>query len=252
MEKYPNQLPIDREINVSPSSILMCKINADGIIEYINHSFSEISGYEEFEIIGESMNTLRHPDMPQVIYNILKERLEKNEPVKLINKQIAKDGRYFWLLSEFESKVNDNGELTAHYSHGVAAPSYSVHKINSLYKILLNIEEKSKSIETSKRYLIGFLEERNLSYNQFIDELSVNRPEYEKPFQQQQQQQLQEEKKVIPRDTLSNETINLHLNNLNYNSNLDISNPNRIEPGFQKNRQPIVKKKSLFKKVFGK
>jgi PAS domain S-box-containing protein len=254
MENYPKQSPIDREINVNPSSILMCKINADGIIEYVNHSFSEISGYEEYEIIGESMDVLRHPDVPQVIYDVLKERLDKHEPIRIISKQLAKDGRYFWLASDYETKVNDAGELVAHYSHSVAAPSYAVHKINSLYKILSNIEAKSGNTETSKRYLIGFLEERNLNYNQFIEELSVNHPEYEKPFQQQIEQPRQQPKqqKVVQRNILKEDNRSLHLNNINYNGNLDISSSNNIEIPLQNKRTTPVKKKSLLKKVFGK
>lgn len=179
MENFYNPAPIDREIKVNPSLVLMIKTNKDGIIEYINHSFSEICGYEEFEIIGESMDLLRHPDMPKVIYNMLLERFASKEPIRILNKALAKDGRYFWLISDFETKVDKDANPIAHYSHSFAAPSYAVHKVDSLYKILSNIEMKSGSVETSKKYLIGFLEERNMTYDQFIEELSVSRPELE-------------------------------------------------------------------------
>lgn len=182
MDNYSNPAPIDREIKVNPASVLMSKINNEGIIEYINHSFSEISGYEEFEIIGESMDLLRHPDMPKVINEMLKERLENREPMRMINKVLAKDGRFFWLISDYHSKINESNDVLAHYGQSVAAPSYAIHKVESLYKILSNIELKSKSTEISKRYLIGFLEERNMTYNQFIEDLSINRPEFEDNF----------------------------------------------------------------------
>jgi len=251
MENYPNKTPIDREISINPSSILMCKINSDGIIEYVNHSFSEVSGYEEFEIIGESMDILRHPDVPEIIYEILRERLSKNESIKLIDKQLAKDGRYYWLLSEFETKLNDAGELVAHYGHSVTAPTFAVHKISALYKILLKIESKSSNTEVSKRYLIGFLEERNLNYNQFIDELCANQPEYEKPLFQQPQIVNKPIVDLKPKPSIQDQNTGLYLNNLNYNANLDLSNLNQAERPKQ-NRAPVKKKKSLLKKVFGK
>lgn len=242
MKDYPNQLPVDREINVNPSAALMYKINTEGIIEYVNHALCELSGYEEFEIIGDSMDVLRHPDMPNVIYEILKERLEKKEPIRLVNKVLAKDGRYFWLLSDFETKVNESDELIAHFSHSVAAPSYAVHKINSLYKILSKIESKSGETDVSKRYLIGFLEERNLSYNQYIEELSINHPEYEKQFQQPD----------FTQRTVENDTdANSHLQAMTYNSSLDLSNLDKKESPVKKTEKK-PKKKSLLKKVFGK
>ncbi len=245
MKNNPNQAPIDREISVNPSTTLMCKINVDGIIEYVNFAFSELSGYEEFEIIGESMDILRHPDMPNVIYDVLKERLEKKESIRLINKVLAKDGRYFWLMSDFETKVDDNGEIIAHYSQSITAPSYAVHKISSLYKILSKIESKSDNNEVSKRYLIGFLEERNLSYNQFIEELSINHPEFDKPFQQRPQQDYSQI------TSLQDENRNFQSKNTNYNSNYDISKLTNNEISDRTNKKP-VKKKSLLKKMFGK
>ena len=182
MDNYYNPAPIDREIKVNPSLVLMSKINKDGIIEYINHSFSEISGYEEFEIIGESIDLLRHPDMPRMIYEMLMERFEKNQPTRLINKMLAKDGRFFWVISDYESRISEQTKLVAHYVHSFAAPTFAVHKVDSLYKILSNIEIKSGSTETSKKYFIGFLEERNMTYDQFIKDLSITRPEYDQPF----------------------------------------------------------------------
>lgn len=231
MDNFYNPAPIDREIKVNPSLVLMVKVNKEGIIEYINHSFSEISGYEEFEIIGESMDLLRHPDMPKVIYNMLLERFESKEPIRLINKALAKDGRYFWLISDFETKVENEGNAVAHYSHSFAAPSYAVHKVDSLYKILSNIEMKSGNVETSKRYLIGFLEERNMTYNQFIEELSVNRPELE--------------------ENIHPEFFNN--NPQQFNRPISHQSINNMMSQQTHHEQPKAKKpKSLLKKVFGK
>jgi PAS domain S-box-containing protein len=236
MDNYFNPLPIDREIKVNPSAVLMSKINKDGIIEYINHSFSEISGYEEFELIGESMDVLRHPDMPKVIINMLQENFEKNKSTRLINKVLAKDGRYFWLISDFESKTNENN-VVALYGHCFAAPSFAIHKVESLYKILSNIEMKSHNTDSSKRYLVGFLEERNMSYNQFMEDLSITRPEFEENFPTKEfiAARPQPIERIVPAASIQT----------NSNSNKNI----------QPNQSPIEKpkkNKSILKQVFGK
>lgn len=238
MDNFYNPAPIDREIKVNSSAVLMCKINKDNVIEYINHSFSEVSGYEEFEIIGESMDKLRHPDMPKVIYELLKERFENLEPIRLINKVLAKDGRFFWLISDYESKVSETTNVVAHYGHCFAAPSFAIHKVEALYKILYNIEQKSHSTETSKRYLIGFLEERNMTYNQFIEDLSLSRPEFEEtfPVNDYTPGRPQPIAKSAPEMQIPTRNIAPAFNN----------------PIPQQQVEKAKKKKSLLKKVFGK
>lgn len=231
MDNYSKQAPIDKEISINPSATFNWKISPDMLIDYANHHFCEISGFEEYELIGESIEKLRHPDMPKVILDVLYERLEKKEPMRLINKILAKDGRYFWLMVDFETKVDKAGEVIAHYGISKIAPQYAVHKINALYKILSKIEEKTGSSEASKRYLIGFLEERNHTYNKYIEELSINHPEYEKPFQQTFSQ-----KAALRTPTRTN------FNQLSF----DLS-----QSWNRENKKP-AKKKSLLKKVFGK
>lgn len=232
MDNIPKPSKDGNETSVNPSVVLMYKMNADGIIEYVNHAYSEVSGFEEYEIIGETSHNLRHPDVPKVINNLLEERLEKKEPIRLVSKQKTKDGGYFWVLSDFESKMDDKSELVANFCHSIAAPPYAVREIDTLYKILSKIESKSDSGEVSKRYLIGFLEERNLNYNQFIEELSSVQPDYEEQFQKQR-------------------TSTEFKNEMQKSSRKHIPSPslNRSKSG---NTKKNIKKKSLMKIIFGK
>jgi len=232
MTNYPKQTPIDKEISINPSAVFNWKINPRLLIDYTNHFFCEVIGYEEYELIGESIEKLRHPDMPKVVLDVLYERFKNKENMRLITKILAKDGRFFWLLVDFETKVNAEGDIVAHYGISKLASQYAVHKIATLYKILTKIEEKTGNTEASRRYLVGFLEERNLNYNKYIEELSVSHPEFEKPFQQPNftQNIAAPEKKFAPPS----------FNELNFNQQVG-QNPNKV-----------VKKKSLLKKVFGK
>lgn len=238
MSTSNNIIPIDKEISISKNASFNCKISADGIIEYANHQFCEVSGYEEFDLIGESMLLLRHPDMPMLFFNILMERLEKKEPMRIIAKFLAKDGRYFWLNVDFTTKTNEEGEIIAHYSNSKPAPLYAVHKMNALHKILSKIEDKTGDFEASKRYIIGFLEERNMSYNQYIKELTAGHAEYEQTFNSNVYSQ---------RNTSSESPFN---QNIDFDLSLDnqefenkTAKPEAMKP---------KKKKSLLKKVFGK
>ena len=49
----------------------MSKTDKYGTIEFANDVFIEISGYEDYELIGSSHNIIRHPDMPKVVFKML-------------------------------------------------------------------------------------------------------------------------------------------------------------------------------------
>lgn len=234
MIDYENPNISDREININPSVILNCKIDSEGNFEYINHEFCEISGYEEYELISESLLKLFHPDMPKTFFKILMERLEKREDMQIVAKHLAKDGRYFWLRSIFKTKVNNEGKIIAHYSHSEAASSFAVHSIENLYKILYKIEAKTNNTKTSKKYLVGYLEDRNIDYNKYIEELCRKRPEYDRPRQP----------KVEPQRTT---TTTFHQKTSNSESNL-LHSKERTDPY---NEEVKKKKRSLFQRVFG-
>ncbi len=44
--------------------IIVSKTDLKGVITYANRVFIQISGYSEAELLGQSHNIIRHPDMP--------------------------------------------------------------------------------------------------------------------------------------------------------------------------------------------
>lgn len=158
---------IDKEINLDPSKTIMSKTDARGIIEYANDYFMEISGYEEYELMGQPHNIIRHPDMPQVIFKLLWERLNKGENIHAFVKNLTKDGRYYWVLTNFETKYNEEGEIISHYSRRKAAPKNTIYTVEKLYKTLRSIE-LNQGIHVAENYFNGLLEEKGMTYDAFI------------------------------------------------------------------------------------
>lgn len=64
----------------------MSKTNKKGVVEYANEYFMEISGYEEFELIGQPHNIIRHPDMPKVIFDLMWKKLLDKENIHALVK----------------------------------------------------------------------------------------------------------------------------------------------------------------------
>jgi len=223
------QQPSETEVNINPSAVFInCKMSTIGDIEYANHQFCDISGYEEYELIGESMESLCHIDMPKIIFQVLFERLQKKEPIRILVKFTAKENRFFWLMTDFKTKVDEEGKIVAHYASSRPAPRYVIHEIETLYKILSKIEEKTEGTEDSRRYLVGFLEEKKSSYNQFITELISGNLESKQSF---------DEEGYPIQEIPSNKTNKKELHTNDFKVQDKTTNPNQ---------------RSLLKKLFGK
>lgn len=169
--KIARPTPSDRELDWDKSKTILSKTDARGVILYANEAFIDISGYDEYELIGQPHNVIRHPDMPKVIFKVLWDTIKKGENIHAIVKNMAKSGRYYWVITDFKTIFNEEGEIVSYFATRKSVPSEIVNKfIAPLYTKLLHIEQAS-GIEASEAYLTGFLEERNKTYTEYVDHL---------------------------------------------------------------------------------
>ncbi len=167
--------PLDKEIKLDPKRYIVSKTDAKGIIEYGNDYFVEISGYKESELIGKPHNIVRHPDMPKVAFKLMWESISKGNNFVAIVKNMAKDGRYYWVFTEFEPKVDAlSNTITGYTAFRKAAPKKAVDTMVPIYKKLLEIEAEG-GMEASEKYLKGFLEENRTTYDEFVNDLVGNK-----------------------------------------------------------------------------
>jgi len=161
---------LDEEIEFSKKKFIVSKTDLKGNILFINKNFSEISGYPEEEIIGAPHNVLRHPDMPRAIFYLIWQNLLNGNKISGVIKNLAKDGRYYWVIADFEPKRDSDGNITTLTAFRRAASQDVIETSEELYATMLAIEKKH-GMEQSLAYLEGFLDEHNLNYHQFIEEL---------------------------------------------------------------------------------
>ena len=184
---------IDKEVTWDKTQVIMSKTNAFGIIEYANEVFVDVSGYEDYELMGQPHNIIRHPDMPKVIFKVLWENLKQGKNFHAIVKNLAKSGRYYWVITDFEIAKDENGVIVNYFGRRQSVPQevVSLH-IEPLYKKLLQIEAAS-GVEFSEKYLIGFLEEKKRSYVEYIKELILEHEKAQLKFAQYEEQSDDEE-----------------------------------------------------------
>lgn len=161
-------LNADKSVAWDKTKILISKTDANGIIEYVNDVFLAVSGYDNFELIEKSHNVVRHPDMPKVIFKLLWENLKGGKPSVYIVKNKAKSGKFYWVAIDFKVTLNSQGKIQSINSNQKGIDNELVNKyIKPLYKNLSDLEEQS-GIKSAENFLIGFLEERNRTLDDYF------------------------------------------------------------------------------------
>jgi len=175
MEGYNMQkpIPIDEEITVDPKRYIVSETDEKGRITFCNDYFIEISGYSKEELIGQPHSIVRHPDMPKIVFKLLWETISKGKNINAVVKNLAKDGRYYWIFTEFEIRRDrDTGEIIGYHADRTKISKHVKEIIASLYVTLVQIE-KEEGIEASEKYLISFLKEKgdDIEFSNIMEEI---------------------------------------------------------------------------------
>ena len=167
--------PTNKEIILDPAKTIVSKTDNKGIIVYASDYFIEISGYSLTELMGKPHNIIRHPDMPKVVFEMLWQSIKAKQNMHAVVKNLSKDGSYYWVMTDFKVDVNpETGNIIAIQASRKAVPKHILPEIEKLYKDLLAIE-KEVGMAASVKYLVGFLEENNMTYNDWVLNL-FNKP----------------------------------------------------------------------------
>jgi len=164
-------VPTGKQIKLDNKRYLVSKTDTKGYIVFGNDYFSEITGYKENELIGANHNILRHPDMPKAIFHLMWQHLDSGRNIMAVVKNLAKNGDHYWVVTDFDIKRDRSGQIRNYLAFRQSAPKHVVKEIEPLYEMLLRIE-KEHDMEASIEYLLGYLEEKHMNYDQFIEQLA--------------------------------------------------------------------------------
>jgi len=148
--------PINEEIELKNNVYIESDTDPKGIITYVNDYFAEISRYSAEELIGQPHSIVRHPDMPKVLFKILWDRLQAGENFVAAVKNLAKDGRYYWVFTDFETVRDDTGKITGYKAIRKKISHHVTDLLDPIYKKLVEVEQEG-GMEASEKYLNDFL-----------------------------------------------------------------------------------------------
>lgn len=96
------------ETKVPEDELIVSRTDLNGTITYANDTFLEISGYSKNELIGQNHSIVRHPDMPNSIFEDLWKTIKEKKKWNGNVKNLRKDGGYYWVNATISGVYKDN------------------------------------------------------------------------------------------------------------------------------------------------
>ncbi len=160
-----NVIPNKEEIVLENNRYLVSETDANGLITYCNDYFTQISGYNREELIGHQHNIIRHPDMPRVIFKLLWERIQSGKNINAVVKNLAKDGKFYWIFTEFKTRLDlDTNSVIGYTAHRKTISHDAVEVISELYSKLKKIEQE-ENMDAAEKYLNEYLQAKGSKIN---------------------------------------------------------------------------------------
>jgi len=137
--------PTENEI-IYDGLTMITETDENGIITYVNNKFVQMTGYSEDELLGRSHNILRHPEMPDVIYEELWSSLNQDEPWKGHIKNRSKDGSFYWTVVIITPKHDEIGRVNGYIAIREAPSLPTLETIKECYRLLKDREMDQKHV----------------------------------------------------------------------------------------------------------
>lgn len=163
------------EVFFDQNDLIVSKTNLKGHITYANHTFLEIAGYEEAEVIGQPHNLIRHENMPRGVFELFWRQIANGQEIFAYVVNATKNGDHYWVVAHVTPSYAD-GRVNGYHSTR-RVPDHAVIKstIEPLYEELNAIEARSSDrktgIQNSVAHLNGMLEEARKSYDEFVSSI---------------------------------------------------------------------------------
>ncbi len=172
LTKKDRPTPINEEIIIPDEEVLISVTDPKGIIIETNDIFTKISGYSDEELIGSSHNIIRHPDMPKIMFKIVWDHIMDKENVMAVVKNLAKDGRYYWVVTDFVTRVDADRNIINYTAYRRPVHDKVKQAVIPLYKALCAIEDVA-GMDSAEKFLNNYFEDRDTNYDDMIEEIIV-------------------------------------------------------------------------------
>ncbi|MET1116190.1 MAG: methyl-accepting chemotaxis protein [Comamonas sp.] len=116
----------------SPGELLVSTTNTKGEITHCNPAFVRVSGYSYDELMDQSHNLVRHPDMPAAAFKDMWRTIAHGFPWTGVVKNRRKDGDHYWVRANV-TPIMENGKPSGYMSVRSKPDAAAVREAEALY-----------------------------------------------------------------------------------------------------------------------
>lgn len=99
MKKSLHITPVNEPREFGINELFFSTTDRKGIITFGNDVFARVSGHPAAQLPGAPHNLIRHPDVPRAVFKLLWDHLLAGRPIAAYVKNMAADGRYYWVVA---------------------------------------------------------------------------------------------------------------------------------------------------------
>ncbi len=122
---------------LDPAKPVVTKTDLKGRITYVNQAFVDISGFTHDELIGQSHNIVRHPDMPPEAFADLWRTIGAGHPWRGLVKNRVKNGDHYW-VEAYVTPITEEGRCVGYMSVRSRPRPADVDAAEALYRRVRN------------------------------------------------------------------------------------------------------------------
>ena len=149
-------LPVTQhEVMLLTGQNIVSKTDLKGQITYVNETFLEISGFTEAELIGQSHNIVRHPDMPPEAFADFWATIKGERPWTGLVKNRCKNGDHYWVLAN-ATPIFQSGVVTGYMSVRTAPSRDQVEAAEGAYRLFREGRAAGLAIREGQVVKAGF------------------------------------------------------------------------------------------------
>jgi len=130
-----NQPVTNTETHLPEGQFIYSRTDLKGNIVEANEAFARISGFRREEMIGQSHNLVRHPDMPPQAFADMWQDLKQGRPWRGVVKNRRQDGGYYWVVAN-ASPVRENGQIIGYQSVRTCPSREEIKASEAIYQRL--------------------------------------------------------------------------------------------------------------------